>query len=79
MIEAGATGHIKVRNPWPGESVTAEERVLRGEELDIAVENGKSYALQPAQSSKEPVAFAPVSGVLATQPKSLGTRRIGMP
>jgi hypothetical protein len=53
--------------------------VLRGEELDIAVENGKSYALQAAQSSKEPVAFAPVSGVPATQPKSLGTRRIGMP
>lgn len=79
VIEAGTNGHIRVRNPWPRESIIVGKSTLRGEELDIAVENGKSYALQAARSSKAPLTFAAVGGAPASQPKSLGTRHIGMP
>ena len=79
VIEAGTSGHVKMRNPWPGESLAEGNRVLRGGVVDIAIESGKSYALQPARSSKTPLTFAPVSASAATQPKSLGTRFIGVP
>ncbi len=79
VIEAGFDGHIKVRNPWPGESVTEGTNVLQGEELDIVVKNGESYALQPARSSNPPSPFTAVTGTSATRPKSLGARYLGIP
>ena len=78
VIDAGFNGHLKVRNPWPGESVADGSKVYRGQELDITVENGKSYLLQPARLSNAALRFAAVSGTPATQPKSLGTRHIGI-
>jgi len=78
VIDAGFNGHIKVRNPWPGEAVADGSKVYRGEELDVAVENGRSYFLQPTRASDVVLAFAALNGTPATQPKSIGTRRIGI-
>ena len=41
-------------------------KVYRGQELDITVENGKSYLLQPARLSNAALRFAAVSGTPAT-------------
>ena len=84
-IEAGATGHLRVRNPWPGEDVevvsdNGERRTAEGSNpiFDIAAQSGRSYFIQPSSETNAKLSFPAVDGAPASHPKSLGTRHIGL-
>jgi hypothetical protein len=86
VIEAGANGRIAVRNPWPGKAVEVissdGKRVTKASGtslLHFDVETGKSYLVERTGSRNSALPFAEVSGIPASQPKSLGTRHIGLP
>jgi beta-galactosidase len=87
-IEAGTTGTLRVRNPWPGRQVqvvdgTDEHRVVvassRAADLDIPVTAGQSYLLERVAAPTNTQAYSPVSGSAATEYKRLGSRTIGLP
>jgi hypothetical protein len=87
-IDAGVSGRLRVRNPWPGQLV----EVLRGDDanrifeaksavsdLDFHVEGGQSYLIQRRGNPNMNLRFAVVGGTRATAPKRLGSRLIGIP
>jgi len=86
VIEAGFSGHLRVRNPWPDHPV----EVVSGEDgrrlvppsakpiLEFPVEAGKAYVVELAGHPLGSLPYAAVSGVSATAPKFLGTRSIGL-
>jgi hypothetical protein len=85
-LEAGASGGITVRNPWPGQSVTVVDgtgrSVLTGQTaatFTIPATAGSSYLIQQASSPTTSLTFATVSGSPADSPKRLGSRVIGVP
>ncbi|MGH9584494.1 MAG: glycosyl hydrolase family 95 catalytic domain-containing protein, partial [Bryobacteraceae bacterium] len=85
VIEAGANGHLSVRNPWPGEPAEVlssdGQRIARASGtslLHFATKVGKSYAVQRAASPNARLPFAAVDGIPASSPKSLGIRHIGL-
>jgi alpha-L-fucosidase 2 len=85
VIEAGLPGLLRVRNPWPGMPV----EVVSGEDghhlvqpstesiLEVPVEGGKAYVVEPAGHPLATLPFSVVSGVSGKDPKVLGTRSIG--
>ena len=84
-IEAGASGDITVRNPWPGQNVMVVDgsggTVLSGQNgatLAIPARSGTSYLIQRPSAPTTSLPFAAVSGSPATTPKSLGGRVIGL-
>lgn len=86
VIEAGADGHMSVRNPWPGQraevvvSDTGRRIAETGEStLQFRVSAGKSYLIQRVDSPNTKLRLAAVDGSPAANPKSLGTRHIGLP
>lgn len=86
VVQAGANGRLAVRNPWPGKSVQVVssdgKRVAQTSGtslLHFDVEAGKSYLIEPTGNPNGKLPFAEVDGIAASQPKSLGTRHIGLP
>jgi hypothetical protein len=84
-VEAGASGDITVRNPWPGQNVMVVDgsggTVLSGQNgatLTIAARSGTSYLIERPSALTTSLPFAAVSGSPATTPKSLGSRVIGL-
>jgi alpha-L-fucosidase 2 len=87
VIEAGSPGMIKLRNPWPGESVD----VVAGAKRSVALQ-GKSgtvlqfqaaartnYRVIKTKDRAAKVDFAPVSGTPATAARKLAEVTIGLP
>ncbi|MEW9570916.1 hypothetical protein ABQJ54_04080 [Rhodanobacter sp. Si-c] len=87
VIEAGAEGHMKVRNPWPGKSIEAVEsgsgkRVAEAGKqnvLSFDAQAGKAYLVERVDLPNASLPYAAIRGAAATEPKSLGKRHIGMP
>jgi hypothetical protein len=84
-VEAGTSGDITVRNPWPGQNVMVVDgsggTVLSGQNgatLTIAARSGTSYLIERPSALTTSLPFAAVSGSPATTPKSLGSRVIGL-
>lgn len=86
-IDAGASGNMRVRNPWPGQFVEVvrpdgANRVFEAKsavsDLDFHVESGQSYLIQRRGNPNMSLRFAAVTGVPATVPKRLGARSIGL-
>jgi len=84
-VNAGATGNLTVRNPWPGQSVT----VVNGTgstvttttttgTFTIAVQAGGSYLIQRVSAPTTALPYAAVTGTAATTPKTLNGRSIGL-
>ncbi len=86
VFEAGFSGQMRVRNPWPGASVevadaSANQTVrseMRGSVITFAVNRGKAYAIQKTTARLSSLKFEPVDGSLSASPKSLGSRTIGL-
>lgn len=86
-VEAGKSGILRIRNPWPGrgvEAVSENHNVLaaKGNSAtavrDIPVEAGHSYLIQPRHSPNARAPFKTIDGSPATAPKCLGKRCIGI-
>jgi len=84
-VDAGATGTITVRNPWPGQSVTVVNgvgsTVLSGQTaatISLPAQAGQSYLIERAASPTTALPFAAVGGSPAGTPRSLGNRTIGV-
>jgi len=83
-IETGSARTMRVRNPWPGESVEVVDAltsvvVLNASSapvLEFPAQAASAYLLRAASST--PVSFEAVSGTRATRPKTLGSRSIGI-
>jgi hypothetical protein len=85
-IQAGSSQTMRVRNPWPGQSV----RVVNGSggavvvspttagTLNVPVSSGQSYLVERVASPTSSLPFAQVSGSPATAAKHLGNVRIGL-
>jgi alpha-L-fucosidase 2 len=84
-IDSGAASPIKVRNPWPGESVevvnartfavvvpTSQAKVLQ-----FLSQASTNYLIRPS-GGENSLSFMPISGVRAIAPASLGSRMIGI-
>lgn len=82
-FDAGFTGNVRFRNPWPGEpmSVTEGGHYLQtkatGDVMELAVERGKRYVLTSNSGQAFPVAPAKQRQG-STGPRSLGQRSIGL-
>lgn len=87
VIEAGADAHMKVRNPWPGKAVEAVEsgsgkRVAEAGKqnvLSFDAQAGKAYLIQRVDRPSANLPYAAIDGSAASEPKTLGTRHIGLP
>jgi hypothetical protein len=84
-IEAGATGTVTIRNPWPGQSVTVVDdtggtvaTTQTTGAFSISVQAGESYLVQLASAPTTALPFAAVSGSAATAAKTLNGRSIGL-
>lgn len=86
VIEAGTTGHVRVRNPWPGESVNvvagkANAKLVSGDssrEIQFQAVAGTSYLVERREASATALPFAPLSGTPAREAKRLGSVQIGL-
>jgi alpha-L-fucosidase 2 len=90
-IEAGFTGTIRVRNPWPNNSVQVVSgldpstqipaKLDSSDTLAFSVVKGQSYLIETASNSSLP--FQPIKSSPATRYKTLstssGTVTIGLP
>ncbi len=85
-LEAGSSGELRVRNPWPGEgiqvvSADAPEKVLLSTSdsvVAVSAKAGAAYLIRRAASSGAEGKFELSSGFPATEPKRLGSRSIGL-
>ena len=84
-IDAGATGNLTVRNPWPGQSVTVVDSAgttvtttQTSGTFTIPVQAGAAYLIQRASAPTTSLPFAAVGGSPATAPKTLNGRSIGL-
>ena len=84
-LEAGFTGQMEVRNPWPHSAmhIIAGDsgkllQTASGTIITIPVTAGRSYLIEQSGTSAAKLPFAEISGLAATRPKVLGTRSIGL-
>lgn len=85
-IQAGSSRTMKVRNPWPGQSV----QVVNGSSnavvvspttagtLNVPVVSGTSYLVEPVNALTTSLPYAQVSGSPATAARHLGNVQIGL-
>ncbi len=85
-IQAGSTGTITVRNPWPG----AQAEVVNGSTgavvvsptsastFSLAMSAGSSYLVEQPSAPTTSLPFAQVTGTKATSAKHLGKQQIGL-
>ncbi|MFE9451918.1 RICIN domain-containing protein [Streptomyces sp. NPDC006739] len=87
-INAGSTGTINVRNPWPGQQVqvvdggdesTVVVAATSAAQIAIPVTSGRSYLIQQPSDPVSARTVAPVSGTPAAQVRTLGSVSIGLP
>lgn len=87
VIEAGIDGRMAVRNPWPGKATEAVEsdsgkRVAGADGqnvLSFDAQAGKAYLIQRVDQPSTNLPYAAIDGSAASEPKTLGTRHIGLP
>jgi hypothetical protein len=85
-IHAGTTGTMKVRNPWPGQSVevvngSSGAVVVAGTTaatLSVAVTAGQAYLVERPSALTTSLPYAQVTGTAATAAKHLGGVKIGL-
>lgn len=86
-INAGSTGTIHIRNPWPGRQVevvdgsdeaTQVVAPTTADRFDIPVRAGRSYLVQPVDAAVRAMPFAPITAAPAIEPRSLGAVTIGL-
>ncbi|CAG7647484.1 Ig-like domain-containing protein [Actinacidiphila bryophytorum] len=85
-IEAGTSGTLRVKNPWPGQRtevvdgtnghvvVSASTAAL----LDVPVKAGTSYLVQQAAAPTTALPFAKVTGTAPTAARHLGGVKLGL-
>jgi hypothetical protein len=86
VIEAGTSGALKIRNPWPGKPVDVisgqtGKRVVTaavGPVIEFAGSTGATYAVERQGSAAAEQRFPSVSGARAIAPKMLGRVQIGL-
>ncbi len=86
-IEAGASGPIRIRNPWPGQAVQivtdGGRRVVMGPtsagEFTLPARQGHSYLVETVANPTTALPYAPVTGSPATAYRTLGPAQIGLP
>ena len=87
IIEAGFSGKMPVRNPWPGKAVEAfaepghhrvSMRQGRGSIIELPVKAGVLYSMGPVHRGKSVAVVTPLSQVTEAKPKTLGKRSIGL-
>jgi hypothetical protein len=86
VVDAGFSGLMRVRNPWPGGIVeitgASNNRTIpsraQGSIITFAVDRGRSYAIQKTNAKLNTLRFESVDGSPASSPKSLGNRTIGL-
>jgi len=87
VMEAGTTGNMLVRNPWPEKNVEVisgkdghrvATKMVENSIAEFAVTAGNAYVLQPADAPNSALPFAAITGTPATKPKFLGSRSIGL-
>ncbi len=84
VIEVGASGTQKLRNPWPGKAVNVisgntGKPILKagaGPRIEFTGTAGESYRVMPA--GDVPAKLSPVTGKAATEAKRLGPVQIGL-
>jgi len=81
VIEAGMTGRLKVRNPWPDTAVTIRTagetgKTLNGPTLEFAVQAGRSYRLTAGKETGDEAAR--VTGSPAQTARRMGKVQIGL-
>jgi alpha-L-fucosidase 2 len=84
VIEAGASGPQKLRNPWPGKVATVisgntGKQILKasaGPLIEFAGIAGESYRVMPG--GDVPAKLSPVTGTAAAAAKRLGRVQIGL-
>lgn len=85
VIEAGTTGTLTVRNPWPGAQVRVlssgaivhSEPAPGSNNLRFSAAAGHSYQVEKSGTVTSP--FSPISGEPAQSAKTLGPVHIGLP
>ncbi|GAA4587764.1 hypothetical protein GCM10023194_37660 [Planotetraspora phitsanulokensis] len=85
-IEAGATGTLRVKNPWPGQQVEVVDGkhgrkvVASGSQdiLNVPVKSGKTYLVQQVSAPTTELPYAEVTGSAATAAKHLGKVQLGL-
>jgi hypothetical protein len=86
-IEAGSSGVLRVKNPWPGQGVevvsgSGAHQVVVPSTADaiikVPVTAGGSYLVEQAAAPTTALPFAPVTGVAAMTDKHLGKVQIGL-
>jgi hypothetical protein len=86
-VNAGSTGTLTVRNPWPGQQVEVvdggdESTVVAGptsdDQFDVPIVAGDSYLIQPVTAPVSAMSYAPVTGTPATSASHLGGVQIGL-
>lgn len=86
VIEAGTTGTLRFRSPWPGQSVdviagTAGTKVVSGnsrQELSFRAVAGTRYLVQKHDAPVASLPFASVGGTAAKEATKLGSVQIGL-
>jgi len=80
VIEAGTTGKLKIRNPWPAKAVRIANAAVpesSGETLVLGVVTGQNYRLMPSGAADDNADLA-VKGAQAQSPKRMGKVQIGI-
>ncbi|WP_235796298.1 fascin domain-containing protein [Streptomyces fuscigenes] len=85
-IQAGSSGTMKVRNPWPGQSVQVANgssnavvvSATTSGTFNVPVSSGQSYLVEKVSAPTTGLPFAAVSGSPATGAKHLGGVQIGL-
>ena len=86
VLEAGTTGQIKFRNPWPGKAVdvisgktsSKVEADARGTLIQFPGIAGTNYLVEPRDQPPARMRFTPVRGRPASSAKMLGLVQIGL-
>lgn len=86
VIDAGTTGPVRFRNPWPGETVNvvagkANAKLVSSDssrEIQFEAVAGTSYLIEKFDTPATALSFAPVSGTPAREAKKLGSVQIGL-
>jgi hypothetical protein len=85
ILEAGSTGSVNVRNPWPGRAATVIDGGMNvpvvpptsAGTLVVPTRSGHWYALVPAAAAA-PLPHVDITGTAAVMPRTLGGVRIGL-
>lgn len=83
VVEAGSTGTVAVRSPWPGSQVQVVSDGHAGKPssdatLHVTTRKGGTYLIEPVARPTTSLPFAPVTGEAATAAKHLGPVQIGL-